>query len=49
MEYLNREDGMLPKVNIKKGLSLDGPIPRHSDFELINYNPQKPIKAPLAT
>ena len=49
MEYLNREDGMLPKVNIKKGLSLDDPIPRHSDFELIDYNPQKPIKAPLAT
>jgi thymidylate synthase len=48
-EYLNRKNLELPSVLIKKGLSLPIEIPKHSDFELINYNPQKPIKAPLST
>jgi len=48
-EYLNRIDGELPSIILKKGLSLPIEIPKHSDFELINYKPQSPIKAPLAT
>ena len=48
-EYLNRKDLELPFVLIKKGLSLPIEIPTHSDIELINYKPQKPIKAPLST
>lgn len=48
-EYLNRIDGELPSIVLKKGLSLPIEIPKHSDFELINYKPQTPIKAPLAT
>ena len=48
-EYLNRKDLELPFVLIKKGLSLPIEIPVHSDIELINYKPQKPIKAPLST
>jgi len=50
-EYLNRSDGNLPTVELKKGLSLtqDIKIPTHEDIVLKNYNPLSPIKAPLAT
>ena len=54
-EYLSREDGELPTLKLKKGITLDEKldrvawVPTHEDIELINYNPQKPIKAPLAT
>jgi len=50
-EYLNRSDGNLPTVELKKGLSLTNEvnIPTHEDIVLKNYNPLSPIKAPLAT
>ena len=50
-EYLNRPDGNLPTVELKKGLSLtqDIKIPTHEDIVLKNYNPLSLIKAPLAT
>jgi len=54
-EYLSRKDGKLPKVILKRGLSLDDNsdrifwCPAHEDIELINYEPQQPIKAPLST
>jgi len=50
-QYLNRPDGNLPTVELKKGLSLtqDIKIPTHEDIVLKNYNPLGPIKAPLAT
>jgi thymidylate synthase len=48
-EYLSREDGELPILKLKKGITIEGSLPTHGDIELINYNPQKPIKAPLAT
>ena len=50
-EYLNRADGKLPTVELKKGLSLayDIIIPTHEDITLIGYKPAGTIKAPLAT
>ena len=50
-QYLNRPDGNLPTVELKKGLSLthEVNIPTHEDIVLKNYNPLGPIKAPLAT
>ncbi len=50
-QYLNRPDGNLPTVELKKGLSLthEVSIPTHEDIVLKNYNPLGPIKAPLAT
>lgn len=54
-EYLSREDSELPTLKLKKGITLDEKlsrvawVPTHEDIELTNYNPQKPIKAPLAT
>ena len=50
-QYLNRADGKLPTVELKKGLSLthEVDIPEHEDITLINYNPATAIKAPLAT
>ena len=54
-EYLSRKDGTLPTVELEKGIvlrkDLGGYIylPGHRDIKLINYKPQKPIKAPLAT
>ena len=50
-QYLNRPDGNLPTVELKKGLSLthEVDIPTHEDIVLKNYNPLGPIKAPLAT
>ena len=51
LEYLNRADGKLPTVELKKGLSLahDVIIPTHQDITLIGYKPAVTIKAPLAT
>ena len=51
LKYLNRADGKLPTVILKKGLSLthEVDIPTHEDITLINYNPATSIKAPLAT
>mgnify|MGYP001170785383 FL=1 len=54
-EYLSRKDGKLPKVILKRGLALDDKsdrifwCPAHEDIELIDYEPQQPIKAPLST
>lgn len=49
LEYLNREDQQLPIVELNKGLSLPIEIPKHEDIIIKNYNPLKPIKAPLST
>ena len=53
-EYLSRKDGNLPEVLLIEGIKLSEDnkkayLPTHDEIQLINYKPQKPIKAPLAT
>ena len=54
-EQLSRDFKELPRVGIDFGLSIEEgdvdfiKIPTHKMIHLVNYNPHKPIKAPLST
>ena len=53
-EQLSRKLSILPKINIKKSITLPGDvnnyvgIPSINDIQLIDYNPAPAIKAPLS-